>query len=178
MLRVAAAVALGLLLAGCARPGAPDLPNLPELHVSSSAYRDGDPVPREFTCDGFDRSPPLVVSGFPAGARYWALVFDDPDAARGTWTHWTFWDVPTSVASLPAGANIGSLGGVEGTTSAKTVGYHGPCPPSGAHRYIMHAYATEEKLGIPPGSSVEQVHQALRSKAVAQGVLNATYARS
>lgn len=151
---------------------------LPRLTVTSPAYREGQPIPREFTCDGDDRSPPLAVAGFPPQARWWALVLDDPDAPRGTWTHWTFWDLPVADASLPAGADVAALGAVEGLTSAKEVGYHGPCPPGGTHRYVATAYATTDRLGLPRGAPVADVHAALRAKAVASGALLGTYGRS
>jgi Raf kinase inhibitor-like YbhB/YbcL family protein len=154
------------------------MPDLPRLTVTSSAYAEGGSIPRDFSCDGGDRSPPLSIGGAPAGARYLAVVFDDPDAPRATWTHWTFWDLPVARGNLPAGADVKALGAVEGTTSAKSAGYHGPCPPGGTHRYIVHAYATGEPLGLPPGAAVDQVWKALQAKAVAEGTLMGRYTRA
>lgn len=148
------------------------------LKVTSSAYSEGETIPREFTCDGADRSPPLAIEGMPAGARYLALILDDPDAPRGTWTHWTWWDLPVAHADLPPGADVKALGARQGMTSAHTVGYHGPCPPSGVHRYVVHAYATAVPLSLPEGASVASVHEALRGKALASGTLMARYART
>lgn len=168
----AAAALAGLLLAGCAGAAA-----LPALTVTSTAFVAGKPIPREFSCDGGDHSPPLAFSGLPPSAKYLAVVLDDPDAPRGTWTHWTFWDLPVARAPLPKDAQVTALGAKEGTTSAGSVGYHGPCPPSGTHRYVVHAWATAEPLGLPAGAAVDAVHKAAKAKAVAQGELMGTYSR-
>jgi Raf kinase inhibitor-like YbhB/YbcL family protein len=165
---------LGLVLAGCAT----EPPTLPSLAVTSSAFSQGKPIPKEFSCDGGDRSPPLSIAGLPAGADYVAVVLDDPDAPKGTWTHWTFWDLPAAKAgNLPAGVAVEGLGAIQGTTSAGSVGYHGPCPPGGTHRYFVRAYATNGSLGLAKGASVDAVRKALKAKAVAQGELMGTYSR-
>lgn len=152
-------------------------PDVRKFTVTSPAYQEGQSIPPEYTCDGADQPPPLVFAGMPSEARYLAVVLDDPDAPRGTWTHWTFWDLPVSKATLASGADVSAMGAKEGATSAGSVGYHGPCPPSGTHRYIVHAYATAGPLGLGTGASIEAVHKALESKAVAQGTLNGTYHR-
>ncbi|MFA5943123.1 MAG: YbhB/YbcL family Raf kinase inhibitor-like protein [Candidatus Thermoplasmatota archaeon] len=151
---------------------------MPGLKVTSSAYSEGQAIPAEFTCDGSDQSPPLVVEGIPPGAAFLAIILDDPDAPRGTWTHWTLWDLPAKHNHLPAGVAVNSLGARQGMTTAGTVGYHGPCPPSGTHRYIVHAFATAKPLGLPAGASVEAVHAALAGVAMAKGTLTGRYARS
>jgi Raf kinase inhibitor-like YbhB/YbcL family protein len=151
------------------------------LTVTSPAYSEGKPIPAEFTCDGDGRSPPLSIAGLPPGVRFLSLVFDDPDAPRGTWTHWTFWDLPTGgkgPVDLPAGVDVEERGARQGRTSAGTVGYHGPCPPGGTHRYVVHAFASSEPLGLPNGASIEVVHAELKRKAFAMGTLTGTYKRS
>ena len=147
------------------------------LKVTSSAYSEGQAIPREFTCDGQDWSPPLEIQGVPPAARFIALVLDDPDAPRGTWTHWTFWDLPVSHSRLAAGADVKALGARQGMTSARSVGYHGPCPPGGTHRYVVHAYATAGPLGLPEGAAVAAVQEAVKGKAIASGTLTGLYTR-
>src|SRR5688572_25975516 len=104
------------------------------LTVTSPAFQHGQPIPPLFTCKGQGVSPELRIAGVPAGAKGITLIVDDPDAPRGTWTHWTAWDLPADTKVLAQGASATALGGVEGMTSAKSTGYHGPCPPSGTHR--------------------------------------------
>lgn len=149
---------------------------MPPLTVTSSAFQPGQPIPAEFTCTGGDHIPPLTIRGAPAQARYLAVVFDDPDAPGGTWTHWTFWDLPVAKGDLARDAKVGALGAREGATSAGSVGYHGPCPPSGTHRYMVHAYATVDPLGLAAGASVPDVRSALKMRAIAQGTLQGTVA--
>ncbi len=143
--------------------------------LTSPAFRDTQPVPREFTCQGRDTSPALAWSDAPVGTAAFALVLDDPDAPGGTWTHWTWWDLPVATLSLAAGADVGRLGAVEGTTSARSVGYHGPCPPSGRHRYIFTLHALREPLRLARGASIADVRAALKSKSLAWCRLMGTY---
>lgn len=134
-------------------------------------------MPRRFTCQGDERSPPLEVAGVPAGAKALAIIIDDPDAPRGTWTHWTAWDLPPGTTSIAEGFDVAAAGGREGTTSAGTTGYHGPCPPSGTHRYVFKVYALREKLGLAEGASVRAFRTAVQLAAIAYGELMGTYCK-
>lgn len=144
------------------------------LSVESPAFQEGQPIPRKYSCHGEDASPELRIGGVPPGAAALALVVDDPDAARGTWTHWTAWDVPASTTVLPEGK---PAPGVEGTTSSGGVGYHGPCPPSGTHRYYFRVFALDAKLSLPRGASVDEVWTALENHAIAWGERMGTFTR-
>lgn len=144
------------------------------LHVTSPAFQPGQAIPRVHSCHGDDVSPELAIAGVPQGAAALALVVDDPDAPRGTWTHWTAWDLPAGTAALAEGK---PAPGVEGTTSSGEVGYHGPCPPSGTHRYFFRVFALDRKLGLPPGASVEDVWAALDKHVLAWGELMGTFTR-
>ena len=145
------------------------------LKLASPAFAEGKPIPARFARDG--PSPPLAWSGGPPGTKAWALIVDDPDAPRGTWTHWTVWDLPAAVSGLPEGADAGALGGAEGTTSARTTGYHGPDPPSGTHRYFFRLYALSQALGLPAGSDLARVRAALAGKTLAEASLMGTFAK-
>ena len=170
----AAAVFLALLGAGC--PGAPEDDILP-LTVTSPAFQKGEPIPARFTCEGDDLSPALRISGVPPAAKALALVMDDPDAPRGLWTHWTAWDLPPGLSEVPEGFRPASQGGVEGKTSAGATGYHGPCPPSGTHRYFFHVYALDGRLGLASGSDRAALDRAMRGHVVAEGSVMGTFAR-
>lgn len=140
----------------------------------SPAFAEGQPIPRRHSCHGEDASPELRIAGVPPGAVALALVMDDPDAPRGTWTHWTAWDLPPTATRLREGE---PAPGVEGLTSAGEVGYHGPCPPSGTHRYVFRVFALDAKLGLPRGAGVEDVWAALERRVVAWGELMGTFTR-
>ncbi len=147
------------------------------VQLTSSAFRHGQPIPAEYTCKGRDASPPLSWTGLPDGAGALALILDDPDAPGGTWTHWTLWNLPATATGLAEGADVSRLGAVLGTTSAKTEGYHGPCPPSGTHRYFFTIYALDGMLGLPRGAKVEDLRAAIKDRALGKGQLMGTYTK-
>lgn len=146
------------------------------LRVTSNAFKDGAMIPPKHTCTAKDVSPPLAIEAVPATAKALAFIMDDPDAPRGTWTHWTWWNLPTAKHNLPEGADIRSLGGREGRTDFGDSGYGGPCPPSGTHRYFFKAYAVDGRLNVPADASRADLEQALRGHVVAWGELMAKYA--
>jgi hypothetical protein len=148
------------------------------MTISSSAFVQGAKIPREFTCQGEGVSPPLAFGGAPAGTRALALVVDDPDAPRGTFTHWTAWDVGASATSLPRKANVASVGGIEGTNDADERGYVGPCPPSGSHRYFFRIFALDGPLGLAAGAGPADVWKALDGRTLAWGELMGTYQKA
>ncbi|MFF7403667.1 YbhB/YbcL family Raf kinase inhibitor-like protein [Streptomyces murinus] len=123
------------------------------LTVTSPAYRDGGTVPRRFTCDGADVSPPIDLSGVPAGTRSLAVTVRDLDAPGGTFTHWLIRDIAANTRRLSAGAH--ARGAVEGRNSFGRTGYSGPCPPHGdrPHRYVLTVYATDRRPLLSPGTS-------------------------
>lgn len=146
------------------------------LRVESPAFRPGASIPRRHTCHGDEASPALRVDGVPAEAVALALVVDDPDAPGGTWTHWTAWDLPPSTTEVEESADLSRLG-VEGTTSAREAGYHGPCPPRGTHRYFFRFFALRQKLGLPRGASAAEVWRALDEHTLAWGELMGTFTK-
>ena len=117
--------------------------------IESPAFPDGGTIPKLYTCDGKDVSPPLAWSGVPEAARSLALICEDPDAPRGTWTHWVIFNVPATVKSLGerrTNGGTGHGGGGEdpahqGTNDFGKIGYGGPCPPGGTHHYLFRIYA-------------------------------------
>lgn len=115
------------------------------ITVSSPAFRDGQPIPARFTCDGAGEAPPLVWSGVPDGAAALSLVVDDPDAPRGTFVHWVVLDLPAAATGLP-GESL-PAGTVQARNSAGRASYFGPCPPSGSHHYRFTVYALSERTG-------------------------------
>lgn len=144
----------------------------------SPDFKDGEQIPARFTCQGTGKSPALTWRGEPHGTRWFALVMDDPDAPGGTWTHWTWWDLSLDYDGLAEGADVTRFGAVQGTTSARGVGWHGPCPPAGRHRYVFTLHALRGRLGLATGASVEDVRKALREKSLGTARLMGTYEKS
>ncbi len=168
-----------VLLSGCtdAGSGAPDFGSPEDMRVTSSAFADGGTIPRKYTCQGDDVAPPLRFEEVPGGAAALALVMDDPDAPRGTWVHWTFWNLPIGHVQIPEGRNVTALGAVEGKTSFGTTGYGGPCPPSGVHRYFFKAYALDARLNLTEGADMKALEKELGKHTISWGQLVGRYSK-
>lgn len=150
------------------------------MKLSSKAFKDGGSIPRKYTCDGEDISPPLAWEGIPAKARSLALIAEDPDAPGKTWVHWILYDLPPETRSLPENASQAhALPGhaLEGMTDFKRVGYGGPCPPDGRHRYFFRLYALDSRLEFPEGVSRDEVLQTIRGHVLDEAQLMGTYCR-
>ena len=151
------------------------------FELTSTAFAAGQTIPKQHTCDGADRSPPLRWKDAPAAAKSLALIADDPDAPAGTWTHWVLYDLPASVAELPEGvASDATLpsGGKHGLNDFRKTGYGGPCPPPGKpHRYFFRLYALDAPTGLDPRAKRDQVQRAIEGHVLAKTELMGTYQR-
>lgn len=148
------------------------------MQVQSPVFKQEGMIPPKYTCDGPDISPPLKWGQIPPGARSLALIVEDPDAPSGTFTHWVIYDIPAGISGLPERVpNIKTLssGGKQGTNSFKKVGYGGPCPPSGTHRYYFRLYALDTVLNLGPGASKEELLKAMKGHILAEGELMGKY---
>lgn len=148
------------------------------FELTSSAFKNGSEIPREYTCQGKDVSPALSWSGVPAKTRSFALICEDPDAPLGTWVHWVYYDIPATVSSLPAAIPKKARpapGGTQGTSSFNDVGYGGPCPPWGTHRYFFRMYALDTVLGLEPGIKKKDLLKAMEGHVLATAELMGTY---
>jgi len=153
--------------------------NTPEaMKLISSAFTEGQPIPRPYTCDGVNVSPPLEWSGVPKTAQTLAIIADDPDAPAGTWVHWVLYNLPAAnigmVENLPQDATL-KAGGFQGKNDFEKIGYGGPCPPSGTHRYFFKIYAIDTELPLKAGATKAEVEQAMSGHVVAQAQLMGTY---
>jgi Raf kinase inhibitor-like YbhB/YbcL family protein len=145
--------------------------------LSSPAFVAGGDIPRQFTCDGQDIPPHLAWSDAPNGTRSFALIMDDPDAPNGTFTHWVAFDIPGDRTDLPSGKRSDAVG-VSGLNSRKNLGYTGPCPPSGTHRYFFRLSALDvDTLGLKAGASRDQVEEGMAAHTLGVAELMARYAR-
>ena len=151
------------------------------MTITSTAFHDGATIPREYTCDGRDMSPPLAWSGVPQGAKSLALICDDPDAPMGTWTHWVLWGLPANTNSLPEEVRLDTPlpGGAEqGLNSFHRIGYGGPCPPPGnPHRYFFKLYALDAATDLPPAATHSQVVRFIQKHKLGEVKLGGTYQR-
>jgi len=152
------------------------------LMLMSPAILPGAAIPQEYTADGHDISPPLAWSGVPAGTRSLVLVIEDPDAPRGIFHHWAAYDIPPGTPGLAAGyrAGVPVAGILQASNDFGTLGYAGPCPPSGSgpHHYHFELLAlSRPSLGLPPDAPATQVIQASAPYVIARAELVGTYQR-
>ena len=150
------------------------------LTISSSAFANGGMIPAQYTCDGANTSAPLQWSGLPAAAKTLALIVDDPDAPGKTWVHWVVYDLPATTTQLRENVGQGKTlagGGKQGTNDFKKIGYGGPCPPSGTHRYFFKLYALDIETSLPPGATKDALLKAIEGHVVGQGEFIGKYKR-
>jgi len=150
------------------------------MEIKSPAFAHGDLIPPKYTCDGADVSPPLSLAGVPAGTKSLALIADDPDAPAGTWVHWVVWNIPAGTKSLEEGipAKEALPNGVrQGTNDFRRVGYGGPCPPSGTHRYFFKLYALDTTLNLPATATKQDLEKGMQGHTLAQAELMGRYSR-
>ncbi len=150
------------------------------MELRSSAFEQGGMIPTKYTCDGPDISPPLSWSDPPAGTVSFALISDDPDAPVGTWVHWVIWNIPASARALdenvPKTETLPN-GASQGITDFRRIGYGGPCPPSGTHRYFFKLYALDTTLSLPSHTTKSVLEKAMRGHILAQAELMGRYRR-
>jgi Raf kinase inhibitor-like YbhB/YbcL family protein len=151
------------------------------IEVTSTAFQEGTTIPKQYTGDGADQSPPLRWSEPPAGTKSIALICDDPDAPRGTWSHWVLFNLPAQTRELEEGLSTSATlpsGAKQGKNDFGNTGYGGPAPPKGkAHRYFFKLYALAVVVELAPGATKAQLEAAMKGQIVAEGRLIGTYKR-
>ena len=146
------------------------------FEITSPAFSAGQMIPAKYTCDGQDISPPLRWGDAPQGTQSFALIADDPDAPRGTWVHWVLFNLPAETHELPEKA-VPPAGSQQGKNSWGRVGYGGPCPPSGTHRYFFKLYALDTTLNLAAGAGKEQLLRAMTGHILAETEIIGAYRR-
>lgn len=150
------------------------------MKLTSGAFKEGATIPEKYTCDGEDISPQLSWIDVPEGVKSFALISDDPDAPMGTWVHWVIYNIPAETRELPEGIKPDQQlpnSSLQGMTDFHRIGYGGPCPPGGKHRYYFKLYALNTKLGLSSGASKKEVEKAMQGHILAQAQLMGTYQR-
>jgi Raf kinase inhibitor-like YbhB/YbcL family protein len=151
-----------------------------DMQITSSAFNEGDMIPARYSCDGEDLSPALAWSGSPGNTESFALICDDPDAPVGTWVHWVLFNIPGSAEGLQEGISADKTlqdGSVHGKNSWGRLGYGGPCPPGGTHRYFFKLYSLDKKLDLQPGASKGDVENAMKGHILGEAQIMGRYSR-
>ncbi len=152
------------------------------LSLTSAAFKHNGDIPRRYTCDGDDISPPLAWSGIPKEAKSLVLIVDDPDAPdpkapRMTWVHWLLYNLPATSNGLSEGVKTLPVGTLEGLNDWKRAGYGGPCPPVGRHRYFHKLYALDCLLPDLKHPTKANLEKAMSGHVLVQAELIGTYQR-
>lgn len=151
------------------------------FQISATAFSNGELIPKKFTCDGPDVSPPLSWKDAPAATQSFALIMDDPDAPVGTWVHWVLYNLTANTKELPEGVEkqeqLGS-GALQGRNDFRKIGYGGPCPPPGKpHRYYFKLYALDGKLDLKAGATKLDLERAMKGHILGETELMGGYGR-
>jgi Raf kinase inhibitor-like YbhB/YbcL family protein len=151
------------------------------MQMTSKAFDDGGAIPEKHTCDGADLSPALEWTSVPDDAMTLALILEDPDTPDGTWVHWVFYNFPAHILEIEEGLpREGQLenGIMQGLNDFKTMGYGGPCPPSGTHRYVFKLFALDKELEIQPGANKRQLLTAMEGHILDRAQFMGTYSKT
>lgn len=145
------------------------------MEVTSIAFRNGENIPKKYTCEGEDMNPPLAINDAPMSTKSFALIVDDPDAPTGIWVHWVVWNIKPEIREIPEAAK---QIGVEGITDFRRAGYDGPCPPPGKpHRYFFKLYALDIILDLASNATKSQLEKSMKGYILAKAELMGTYQR-
>ena len=147
--------------------------DIQNIKVFSSAFEANSTIPRKYTCDGENINPPLELEGIPEEAESLVLIIDDPDAPMKIFTHWIVWNIEP-VAKIEED----SIPGVEGMNDFRKIGYGGPCPSSGTHRYFFRVYALDRKLELKAGAGRKELESEMIGHIIAEGELIGKYSRT
>ncbi|OQX64539.1 MAG: phosphatidylethanolamine-binding protein [Desulfococcus sp. 4484_242] len=152
----------------------------PAMELTSPAFDEGGMIPRKHSCDGANVSPPLQWHHVPAGTKSFALICDDPDAPMGTWVHWVYYNIPPGTRGLME--NIvpekrPETGGIQGINDFRNIGYGGPCPPGGTHRYFFKLYALDTMLDLESGATKNRLLRKMENHVLERTQLMGRYGR-
>lgn len=151
------------------------------MKIYSPAFNAKDSIPSKYTCQGQNISFPLKWEGIPDDAKTLAIIFDDPDAPGMTWIHWVIYNIPASLSGLPENIPpkevLPDLG-LQGTNSWRKIGYGGPCPPSGTHRYFTKLYALDNPLPVKAGLSKKALLDTMQGSILEETQMYGTYKKN
>jgi hypothetical protein len=185
---------MALLLAGCAEEKVREVQVTEEMKeeqvteekemlVIESVFSNGERIPKKYTCDDQDISPPIVVKGISKDAKTIAIIVDDPDAPMGVFTHWLIWNIPAAeTIFIPEGISKTAelsepFRAIQGKNDFNEIGYDGPCPPSGEHTYRFKIYVLDAEIDLEAGKTKGELLKAMEGHVIQYGELRGVYKR-
>jgi Raf kinase inhibitor-like YbhB/YbcL family protein len=146
-----------------------------KMKITSSAFQEGGDIPSKYSRDGQNINPALRIEGTPSNAKSLLLIVDDPDAPVGLFTHWLVWNIDPKTTEI--GEKSVPKGAVQGTNDYPSLGYGGPQPPSGTHRYYFKIFALDQMLDVKGGAKRAEVDAAMSGHVIAQGEFMGRYSK-
>ncbi len=144
------------------------------MKITIPAFENYSRIPKQYTGDGKNISPRILISDVPAEAKSLALIVDDPDSPKGLFVHWVVWNLPVGIQEIPEGHHSA----FQGTNSYNELNWRGPNPPPGKlHRYFFKLYALDSFLNLPPGSTKAELESAMEGHIVAKSEWVGVYGR-
>ncbi len=144
------------------------------MRITSQAFTDGGKIPDKYSKYGENRIPPMHFEDVPSDARSLALIVDDSDALRGTFTHWLLFNVDPKTKEIKE--DCAPVIATQGRNDFGEVEYDGPKPPSGEHRYFFKAYALDTVLPLGRGSAREAIEREMQGHVLESATLMGKYA--
>ncbi len=149
------------------------------IKITSKVFNEGDPIPDRYACKGINVSPPLEWEGVLGTVKY-AIICEDPDAPSGTWTHWVIFNLPSDTTTLSEWVMEREElenGAKQGFNDFGTIGYRGPCPPGGTHRYYFNVYSIDTEIPLPAKITKDDLLKAMNGHIINEGHLMGRYTR-
>lgn len=150
------------------------------MQLTSSAFKNGELLPKKYTCDGENVNPPLQWQNIPVGTKSFVLIMEDPDAPATKpepWVHWLVFNIPASITSIDENMNVSKLKAQQGLTNSGKNEFQGACPPDKMHRYFFRLYALDIMLELPDGALKKEIMGAMKEHILATAQLMARYER-
>lgn len=151
------------------------------IQIASPAFKNGRFIPKTYTCEGDNISPPFVISQVPQDAKSLALIAEDPDAPMGTWIHWVIFNIPPNSLQLDASipnTKVLSNGTKQGLNDFRKIGYGGPCPPEGTHRYFFKIFALNKVLQLEAGAIKSDLIKAMHGHILSESETMGLFSKS
>lgn len=171
---------MALATAGCTSNQVNNTTNHSNMVLTSNAFSEGGSIPVRYTDQGDNVSPPLSWSAAPANTKSYAVICQDPDSSSGDFTHWIIFNLPANTTqlneSIPPEGSL-TNGAKQGTNDLGKIGYSGPDPPSGVHRYVFTVYALDINLNLNAGATKTDFLNAIKGHVLAQGILTGKYGK-
>jgi len=144
------------------------------MNITSAAFANGERVPKKYTCEGPNISPPLSFTDVPSEAKSLVLLVEDPDAPARPWVHWHVYNIPPQCGGFEEGQIAD--GAQQGLCNGNTFGYEGPCPPENEHEYLFKLYALDTILDVPANESMRKnILEKIQGHVIAEAVLKGKY---